>query len=44
MREVTINVQVGARALVGQFVSRNWQWFIGTTIAIAAVVVAVLYH
>lgn len=44
VREATINVQVGAPALVGQFVARNWQWFIGTAIAIAAVVVAVLYH
>ena len=44
VREVTIYVQVGAPALVGQFVSRNWQWIIGTAIAIAAVVVVVLYH
>lgn len=44
VRESMINVQVGAPVLVGQFVSRNWQWFIGTAIAIAAVVVAVLYH
>jgi hypothetical protein len=45
VREATIYVQVGAPALVGQFVSRNWQWFIGTAIAIAAVVVSVvLYH
>jgi hypothetical protein len=30
VREATIYVQVGAPALVGQFVSRNWQWIIGT--------------
>jgi hypothetical protein len=44
VREATIDVQVGAPALVGQFMVRNWQWFIGTAIAIAAVVVAVIYH
>ena len=44
VREATIYVQVGTPALVGQFVSRNWQWIIGTAIAIAAVVVVVLYH
>jgi hypothetical protein len=42
VREATIDVQVGVPALVGHFVSGNWQWFIGTAIAIAAVVVAVL--
>jgi hypothetical protein len=44
VREATINVQVGVPALVGHFVSGNWQWFIGTAIAIAAVLVAVLVH
>ena len=44
VREATIEVQVGALALAGQFVSGNWQWFIGTAIAIAAVVIAVLVH
>jgi len=44
VREAMIDVQVGAPALVAQFVSSNWQWFIGTAIAIAAVLVAVLYH
>ncbi len=44
VREATINVHVGAPALVGHFVAANWQWFIGTAIAIAAVVVAVVYH
>ncbi len=44
VREATIDVQVRAPALVGHFVSGNWQWFIGTAIAIAAVVVAVIYH
>ena len=44
VREATIDVQVGVPALIGHFVSGNWQWFIGTAIAIAAVVVAVLVH
>jgi hypothetical protein len=44
VREATIDVTVGAPALIGHFVTSNWQWFIGTAIAIAAVVVAVLYH
>ena len=44
VREATIDVHVGAPALVGHFVANNWQWFIGTAIAIAAVVVAVLFH
>ncbi len=43
VREATIHVQVGAPTLVAHFVAANWQWFIGTAIAIAAVVVAVLY-
>jgi pSer/pThr/pTyr-binding forkhead associated (FHA) protein len=43
VREATIDVQVGAPALVGHFVVANWQWFIGTAIAIAAVLVAVLH-
>jgi hypothetical protein len=44
VREATIDVQVGAPALVAHFISSNWQWFIGTAIAIAAVAVAVLHH
>ena len=44
VREATIDVQVGAPVLVAHFVSSNWQWFIGTAIAIAAVLVAVLSH
>jgi hypothetical protein len=44
VREATIDVQVGAPTLVVHFVSSNWQWFIGTAIAIVAVLVAVLYH
>jgi hypothetical protein len=44
VREATIDVTVGAPALIGHFVTSNWQWFIGTAVAIAAVVVAVLYH
>jgi hypothetical protein len=44
VREAVIDVQVGARTLVANFVSANWQWFIGTAIAIAAVLVAVLLH
>jgi TPR repeat protein len=44
VREATIDVQVGAPTLVAHFVATNWQWFIGTAIAIVAVVVAVLYH
>ena len=43
VREATIDVQVGAPALVGHFVAANWQWFIATAIAIAAVLVAVLH-
>ena len=43
VREATIDVQVGAPVLVGHFVAANWQWFIGTVIAIAAVLVAVLH-
>jgi hypothetical protein len=44
VREATIVVHVGTPALVGHFVAGNWQWFIGTAIAIAAVVVAVFHH
>jgi hypothetical protein len=44
VREATIDVQVAVPTLVGHFVSGNWQWFIGTAVAIAAVVAAVLYH
>lgn len=44
VREATIDVDVTIPALVGRFVSSNWQWFIGTGIAIAAVIVAVLVH
>ena len=43
VREATIDVQVGAAALVWHFVAANWQWFIGTAIAIAAILVAVLH-
>jgi hypothetical protein len=43
VREAVIDVQVGVPAVM-QFVAGNWQWFIGTAIAIAAVVVAVLLH
>jgi hypothetical protein len=44
VREATIDVQVGTAALVGHFMSKNWQWFIGTAIAIAAVIVAIAFH
>jgi type II secretory pathway pseudopilin PulG len=44
VREATIDVTVGAPALIGHFVTSNWQWFIGTAIAIAAVLVAVLFR
>lgn len=44
VHEAIINVQVRRTALAVKFVSANWQWFIGTMIAIAAVVVAILYH
>jgi hypothetical protein len=44
VREATIDVQVGAPALIGHFISQNWQWFIGTAIAAAAVLVAVVVH
>lgn len=43
VREAVIDVQVGVPAVM-QFVAGNWQWFIGTAIAIAAVLVAVLFH
>jgi hypothetical protein len=43
VREVTIDVEVGVPALVGQFVSCYWQWLLTTAIAIAAVVV-VFFH
>ena len=43
VREAVFDVQVGVPAVM-QFVAGNWQWFIGTAIAIAAVVVAVLLH
>ena len=42
-REATIDIQVGTAALVGHFVSDNWRWFVGTAIAMAAVLVA-LFH
>ena len=44
VRESVIDVQVGVPALAWYFVSDYWQRFIGTGIAAAAVVVAVLYH
>jgi peptidoglycan hydrolase-like protein with peptidoglycan-binding domain len=44
VREATIDVQVGTPALIGRFVAANWQWFVGTAIAIAAVIVTVLIH
>lgn len=44
VREATIDVQVGMPALIGTFVAANWQWFVGTAIAIAAVIVTVLVH
>jgi hypothetical protein len=44
VREVTIDVQVGKAALVGHFVSVNWRWLVGTAIAVAAVVVAAVFH
>jgi hypothetical protein len=44
VREATIDVQVGVPALIGHFMAGNWQWFIGTAIAIVAVVAAVLVH
>jgi hypothetical protein len=42
--EVTIDVQVGALALVGYFLASNWQWCFTTAIAVAALLTAVLYH
>ena len=44
VREATIDVQVGTPALIGRFVAANWQWFVGTAVAIAAVIVTVLLH
>jgi tetratricopeptide (TPR) repeat protein len=43
VREAIIDVQVGAPAFIVYFVSANWQWFVGTVIALAAVLVAVLH-
>ena len=44
VREVTVDVQVGALALVGHFLASNWQWCFTTAIAVAALLTAVLYH
>ncbi len=44
VREATIDVQVRAPALAGQFLSANWQWITGTVIAIAAIVSAVVFR
>lgn len=44
VREATIEVRVQAPIMVAHFVTDNWQWLVGTTIAIAAVVVAVVFH
>jgi hypothetical protein len=44
VREATIDVQVRAPALIGQFLSANWQWITGTVIAIAAIVSAVVFR
>jgi hypothetical protein len=44
VREVTIDVQVGKAALVGHFALHNWRWLVGTAIAVAAVVVAAVFH
>jgi hypothetical protein len=43
VREAIIDVQVGVPAFIVYFVSANWQWFVGTVIALAAVLVAVLH-
>jgi hypothetical protein len=44
VREATIDVQVRTPALIGRFVAANWQWFFGTAVAVAAVIVTVLIH
>ena len=44
VREATIDVQVGTPALIGRFVAANWQWFVGTAVAVAAVIVTVVLH
>jgi hypothetical protein len=44
VREATIDVQVATPALIGRFVTANWQWFVGTAVAIAAVIVTVILH
>jgi hypothetical protein len=41
VREATVEVQVRAAAVV-QFASANWQWFVGTAIAIGGLVVGVI--
>jgi hypothetical protein len=43
VREATIEVQVGAAAVV-QFVTANWQWFVGTAIAIGGLVATIIVH
>lgn len=42
VREAVIDVQVRAPVLIASIIHNNWQWFIGTAIAIAAVAVAIL--
>ncbi len=44
VRDASIEVQVGAPALIAHFVSSNWQWVIGTAVAIGAAVAAVIFH
>lgn len=44
VREAVIDVQVRAPELMRQFFAANWRWAIGTMIAAAAVVVAVIFH
>lgn len=44
VREAEIHVHVAVPALVGLFVTGYWQWLVGTAIAAAAVVVAVIFH
>jgi hypothetical protein len=43
VREATIEVQVGAAAAM-EFVTANWQWFVGTAIAIGGLVTAIVVH
>ena len=43
VRETLVEVRIGATAAV-QFVGANWQWFVGTAIAIGGLITAIIFH